>query len=192
MADITKIKHGSSVYNIKDADAARQEQADWNTNNGVKNMLDCIKDGYLYPYSGGGITVTVDETNGTATINGTATRQISFYVQRGSLDTSKRFKLTGCPTGGDYASGYSLYVAAGTTTYAFDEGNGTEFVPQTNHTDIRVLIRSGATLDNVVFKPMLRPAFIKDDTFEPYAKSNAELTAIISDLQARVLALENQ
>lgn len=192
MADITKIQHGLNIYNIKDADAARQEQADWNTNNGVKNMLDCIKDGYLYSYSNYGITIIVDKLNGSATFNGTATRQLTFYVQRGSLDTSKRFKLTGCPTGGDYASGYSLYVAAGTNTYAIDEGNGAEFVPQANHTDIRVLIRSGATLDNVIFKPMLRLAFIEDDTFEPYAMSNAELTAIISDLQARVSALENQ
>lgn len=192
MADITKIKYGSNVYDIKDAGAARQEQADWNANNGVKNLLNCIKDGYLYPYSNYGITVTVDILNGSATFNGTATRQLTFYVQRGNLDTSKSFKLTGCPTGGNYESGYALYAAAGSTIYAIDDGNGAEFTPRTDHTEIRVLIRSGTTLNNVVFKPMLCPAFIEDDTFEPYAMSNAELTAIIADLQARVSALENQ
>lgn len=193
MAGITKIKHGSNVYDIKDAGAARKEQADWNTNNGVKNMLDCIKDGYLYPFSGYGITVIVDKEAGTATINGTLTRQLTFVLQRGSLDTNMTYKLSGCPANGNFTSGYSLVVEdTSENVYAYDEGAGVVFTPRANHLRIRIMMRSNTTFNNSVFKPMLRPAFIEDDTFEPYAMSNAELTAIISDLQARIQALENQ
>lgn len=42
---------------------------------------------------------------------------------------------------------------------------------------LAVCVGNGATVSNLIFKPMVRLASIKDDTFETYSKTNQELTA---------------
>lgn len=47
-----------------------------------------------------------------------------------------------------------------------------------------ILVRAGAVMDNVVFKPMLRDASIEDNTYQPYAPTNRELYEMILALQS--------
>jgi hypothetical protein len=51
----------------------------------------------------------------------------------------------------------------------------------------------GQTVSNLVFKPMLRPASIQDDTYVPYSMTNREMTAKISNVYTKteVNALTN-
>lgn len=94
--------------------------------------------------------------------------------------------LTGCPSGGT-SSTYYLSIgrtASGTfTEYGRDYGEGLQFTVNgdDNNQDkaqIQLLfyITGQYTADNVLVKPMIRLASIADNTFEPFAQTNIELT----------------
>lgn len=94
--------------------------------------------------------------------------------------------LTGCPSGGT-SSTYYLSIgrtASGTfTEYGRDYGEGLQFTVNgdDNNQDkaqIQLLfyITGQYTADNVLAKPMIRLASIADNTFEPFAQTNVELT----------------
>jgi hypothetical protein len=159
-----------------------QAQANYNSNQGVKNLFRITAESQTI----NGVTFTVDKVAGTVTANGTSTSQIAFkltdYLSTSILQVGNTYILSGCPAGGNYTSTYALYVFnAGTSNTVWVDvglsGGSSYVIPS----DIRlsplhILIRSGVTCNNLVFKPMIRDASIKDDTFEPYAMSNAELT----------------
>lgn len=183
MADISKITPPGSqtTYNLKDATA--REQANWNANNGVKNLLRVDK---LYTSNSNGVTYTLN-SDGSITANGTAT-SLS-YITLGYNDSEIRaddlcngnYVLSGCPSGGDFNTGYSLYAAKG-NYIRVDTGSGV-LLTSTSETDVKVVIRvaSGVTI-NKTFKPMIRPAFIEDTTFEPYALPNTKITPELIEL----------
>lgn len=56
---------------------------------------------------------------------------------------------------------------------------------------LNIRVHVGKTVDNEVFKPMLRLVDVTDETFTPYAPTNRELYEMIAALTARVEALEN-
>lgn len=122
-----------------------------------------------------GVTFIVDKEAGTVTVNGTSTGQINFllcnFKLTDILNDNVAYTLTGCPAGGDYANTYSLYVAriAGGTVWR-DIGNGETYTVTSGEvlSQLYLLIRSGATVKNLVFKPMIRRADVTDSTFEPY------------------------
>ena len=117
-----------------------------------------------------GVTFTIN-SNKTITVNGTATADANFY-----LDTNveklaaDNYICTGCPSGGNASSGYSMYWGL---TNSFDIGNGYN-CKNTAPSTPRIIVRSGCTVNNLVFKPMIRYADITDGTFEPYVKSVKE------------------
>lgn len=47
----------------------------------------------------------------------------------------------------------------------------------------RIVVKSDTTVNNVLFKPMLRYASIADVTYVPYAKSNRELTDALAGFE---------
>lgn len=149
----------------------QQVQIDYNSNQGVKNLFKITAESQTI----NGVTFTVDKTAGTLTANGTATGAIWFTLYNASLPAGK-YTLNGCPSGGSLGT-YSLVLYYDASSQqAVDTGEGNTF--STNATEVRLVIRlaSGATLSNLVFKPMIRDASIKDDTFEPYAEPNHQLT----------------
>lgn len=125
-----------------------------------------------------GVTFTVDKAAGTVTANGTSTNLIGFslcsFNLTNILNDSVAYTLTGCPAGGDYANTYALYVArvatGGSTTVWRDIGNGGTYTVTSGEvlSPLYLLIRSGVTVNNLVFKPMIRRADVTDSTFEPY------------------------
>ena len=148
-------------------------------NNSVKNIVKSIAT------SGGIFTVNADGTitaNGTNT-GSTATFRVVMYITPAEAYKLNGMILNGCPSGGN-TGGYriNLQLDGGAyTNYAIDKGSGATIsgIPQNPSYGLRLIVavEAGRTVNNIVFKPMIRPAGIGDDTYVPYALSNADLTA---------------
>lgn len=100
----------------------------------------------------GGVTFTVN--NGIVTLSGTATEDISFFLNSPaiSLKANVNYLLAGCPKGGS-SSTYQLaayYLSA-------DNGDGSMSNTATNRTDcyVYISIKSGTNTNGLVFKPQL-------------------------------------
>lgn len=112
-----------------------------------------------------GITFTVND-DGTVTADGTATDNA--YLVLGSVKLSKdiTYALNGCPEGGGNST-YRLYWQGVTGNY--DEGEGTTYRPDSNgNVNIRIVVYEGATVEDLVFKPMVRVSNMEDDTYMEY------------------------
>ena len=161
-----------------------QSQANWNTNNGVKNL---IKPEMVQAGEYNSVTYTVN-FDGSITVNGAATGGTSYvYVSINDHPINlKQFCdgnhiLTGCPSGGS-AAGYKLYAAKG--NYAkYDYGDGV-LLTETSETEVflAIAISQGITASNLVFRPMIRPAFVEDATYEPYSLPNTKITPELIEL----------
>lgn len=146
---------------------------------GAKNLLP-------YPYKEttktlNGITFT-DNGDGTITTNGTATSDAIFVLYQSGVSLLKvgRYILSGCPEGGG-TNIYKIQAAKNDWTFVgADFGAGAVFEITNESTQqiqyIRILVSSGQTVSNLTFKPMFRLASDTDDTYQPYAKTNKELT----------------
>lgn len=129
----------------------------------------------LLPYTGfitqtiNGITIT-NNNNGTFTINGTATGDISYPVYDTFIPMSGTWRLVGCPSGGSSTTYMlSAYVGYwGGSAPNIDTGSGTN-ITYTGNVKIRFYIKSGTTCNNLIFKPMLTyNTSATYETFEPY------------------------
>ena len=146
---------------------------------GAKNLFE-------YPYinttkTENGITFT-DNGDGTVTVNGTATAATKFYLMN-TMKFGEIFNrlgaviLNGCPSsGGDYR-----IITQTSDGYKVDSGNGI-LLDKAVTDAISIEIKSGVTVSNLVFKPMLRLASDPDDTYAPYAMTNRELTEAVSNI----------
>lgn len=112
-----------------------------------------------YPYYDGtsatenGITFTVN-TDGTITVNGTATKQAVFYlVAPYTVLSSKAGCMSGCPSGGSSTT-YSLEAYSRESEYHSDVGSGV-LIPANFSCRVAIVIKQGTTVNNLVFKPML-------------------------------------
>lgn len=156
--------------------------------NGAKNLVP-------YPfygrsnYTSNGITWT-DNGDGTITANGTATADSDFYPFFAGVGTGKlltlpmgTYTVNGCPLGAS-SSTYYGYVSlwndshTGGVTRGFDYGEGFNLTLDEKQ-ELRGLvfrIVNGQTVTNLTFSPMIRLASDTDDTYQPYAKTNKQLT----------------
>ena len=149
-----------------------------------------------YPYYEGscerfGITWTVNE-DGSVTANGTATKECPFnIVYPYTLADSKLFEFQQKYTFSDgldnEPNAYTQIVrnsSADSTVYnyALSSANGVTSWTVSNDDllryGIRLIIRDGATVDNVTFKPMLEVGAIAH-SYEPTTESNVSLKAAV-------------
>lgn len=138
-----------------------------------------------------GVTFTIND-DGSVTADGTATALCTFTISNVSADLQgKTLLLSGCPTGGNYQTGYALIIdkASDSRTVGYDTGNGAKIAVPDEACRVRIVIRNGVTVSNLIFKPMLRYAEITDDTYEPYKPS---IDDRIASLEARINALETK
>jgi len=121
-----------------------------------------------------GLTATKNN-DGSITINGTATANTFFTLNSGlDFEENETYTLSGCPTGGNYANKYSLYIDINNTEKeekAKDEGNGTTFTPTATTGKAYIVVRKGQTLSNAIFKPQLelgnkKSSFVKGKDFK--------------------------
>ena len=172
-------------------DQARQEtEIGVVANAGAKNLLD-----YTFSINGNtsartsnGVTFTINADRSIST-SGTASANItSAWIQMNYVVPSDPVILSGCPAGGA-DNKYRIDILDGNPTssvIASDYGDGA-VIKSSMFTNgiglIRIRIQSGQNTDGLVFKPMIRPASITDDTFVPYAPTNRELYEMILALQ---------
>lgn len=142
---------------------------------GAKNLIP-----YPFPsdsYSQRGIEFTA-LSDGTINANGTndgtgnsTFNFVSFTLSKGS------YALNGCPAQTDNNYRCGLIRVSDGTTLVSDYGNGANLTLDAD-TDVRAFVQvmSGKTADNITFKPMLRLAADTDNTYEPYAMTNKQLT----------------
>lgn len=123
-----------------------------------------------------GITFTVNADD-TVLANGTNSGGAFVrYIDTNATDWSgQSLILSGCPAGGS-TSTYALRVYEAGSGKGYDTGSGLAFTGASNNR-IGIFVAAGATLNNVTFKPMVRPATIEDGTYVPYAPSNSALNA---------------
>lgn len=129
-----------------------------------------------------------DIGDGTIVASGTSSGQSAFTFNHRIDNTmmlgAGEYKVSGCPSGGSNTT-YRLVVAKSSATGSFevitrDYGDGATFT-LTEDTDIYVgfEVLNGATVSNLVVRPMVRLASITDDTYEPYKKVEADNTTLL-------------
>ena len=152
-----------------------------------------------YPYYNGksyesnGVTYTVNEVDGTITVNGKATKESDFRLispydtsDRKLLELGQTYTLSdgvNQPNSIGYqAPIYFQFVRIDTTKNDFNYGISTNYGNMTWTASeanllqygIRVVVREGAIADNVVLKPMLEIGSIAH-MYEPTTESNVSL-----------------
>lgn len=115
-----------------------------------------------------GVTFTRND-DGSILANGTATANVYLLLNTSGKFEAKAgvsYRLTGCPSGG----GSSTYIIYNDSHGLSDSGNGATYTPTANDSwEFFVRVGNGATLNNVLFKPMLRVKKAGDsDEYEPY------------------------
>ena len=139
-----------------------------------------------------GVTFTVN-SDGTITANGTATSRIIFLVGTAYISQTGNYTYTGTPSGGA-ASTYSMNYRNSNVYKTVETGNGitTQFEGGKTYEAV-IDIRSGVTISNLTFSPMLRDADITDDTYEPYKENvNKRLIKNKSDIAVNKTTLGYQ
>lgn len=182
--ELNKLKLDGTVYDISDLN-----RVDWESNGilGAKNLLNITLSKLKEVNAGGtwndntytvnGITYTIRD-DGTIMLNGTASVDTAFNL----LETIQEscpfigYILNGCPIGGG-GSTFFLRVSDLINTSNDDTGSGvTISVTETGRWRLSIVIKSGYTANNILFKPMIRVASDTDANFQPYSMTNQELT----------------
>ena len=101
-----------------------------------------------------GVTFT-NNSNGTITVNGTATANSTFNLGTYSIPKDKTLTLSGCPSGGG-STKYYLYAYDTTNSKTYtDVGNGKSFEHSSDSVNLYIRVQSGITASNLIFKPQL-------------------------------------
>ena len=144
-------------------------------------------------YESNGVTYTVNEVDGTITVDGKATKESDFRLispydtsDRKILELGQTYTLSDGVnqpnTSGYQAPVYFQFVRIDTTKNDFNYGISTNYGNMTwTASDanllqygIRIVVRSGVTVDNVVLKPMLEIGAIAH-SYEPTTENNISL-----------------
>ena len=190
VCEASEVKFGSG-----NVEAEVEKKMDWVSNGiiGAKNLLNFPY--YETTHSENGVDWTV-YPDGTVMANGKAVGGNSSLVIRAngqkikSLTEGNSYILTGCPSGGSLSTyGMRIYCRDSNDTNlvnVFDTGDGVSFtLPNESGYDhdygfIRVY--EGATVDHLIFKPMIRLASDTDETHRPYTMTNKELTDVVNNV----------
>lgn len=143
-----------------------------------------------------GITFTVDEKAGTITANGTHTGTAAPYVYEYIDLAAGRYVYTNSGNVEKRDSTCDSFIQLNGITIARGNDNdapGNTFTLNSDST-IRITFRTsvGYNPDNFLFKPMIVPAELAGIQFQPYAKSNAELTQDLDDISEELDCLTIQ
>ena len=137
-------------------------------------------------------------SDGTVTANGTLTANNSSVLVINTFTGNEAFVgknviVSGSPSGGgDTTHRITAYRAEsvdGSSGTAFDTGSGVIVNWKNNGSGTKAKIQlevlagnEARTISNLTFKPMIRLASDTDPTYEPYAKSNKELTEEVATI----------
>ena len=155
---------------------------------GAKNLLPNI----VTTQTKNGITWTKN-SDGTLIVNGTATAASevaiispSSYNTAGLFQSGRKYIYSiGIPL--NMLSTYGIEAYAdfrNDTDTGWEDGIpiDTPFDGKPNKVGFYIRVKNGVTVNNLVFKPMVRLASDPDDTYQPYAMTNKELTDKTKDV----------
>ena len=153
----------------------QQLEIDYAINTGAKNLLKFTSTTQTI----NGVTFTVNDDQ-TITVNGTASATTTYVLvpnTQAILIPDGNYILSGCPNGGGTTTYDLRWYLYSTGKSAYDQGSGASVEKDGNTTvsNIAIIIRSGITVNNITFKPMLRDSVVRSNTFVPYAPTNREL-----------------
>ena len=128
----------------------------------------------------GGVTFTVNKDSCGNVLNVTANGTSAdgkTILGRVELDVGT-YKLNGSPKSPNlYDWRFRLEDISTGNVVAWDDGNGAIFTVSTKKTyELQIRYEANVVFNNIVFYPMLRFAADHDDTYQPYAMTNRELT----------------
>ena len=138
--------------------------------NGDKNLIPLIPNNVTYTTNG--ITFVTDMYHGTVTANGTATSNATLVVWTTALPDYEGFIFTGCPSGGGDSTYFMAIEESGGNYQIFgrDNGEGGVLTGQGDAIcNVYIRINPNVTVNNLVFRPMLRDSRIASPTFSPYS-----------------------
>jgi hypothetical protein len=116
-----------------------------------------------------GISCTMN-ADGSVTVNGTAEKAAFFGVGNFYPTVGARYRLSGCPAGGDFNT-YILYIHNNTTgADTYDLGSGKAFTGVSGNQGVTIAVYKGTTVDNLTFYPMIVLGEESED-YEPYTGS---------------------
>lgn len=134
----------------------------------------------------GGVTFTVNPSGypkGTIMATGSSTGAAIRPINGETLAIpSGEYLLSGNPTDGDPDTDWTTCINLNDVTTGeyigslYNTGEVAVQIVQGHAYRVSCHVNSGKTISGLVFKPMLRPASIKDNTYVPYAMTNKELT----------------
>ena len=158
---------------------------------GAKNLIP-------YPYTDtteivNDVTFT-DNGDGSITVNGKASVNTDFQIRARVTDpiaklVKNKYTLSGAPSGGGNTS-FDLRIGDTVNgswhSLGYDLGNGVTFELDNDVVGVGIGIRIAKdyVCDNLTFKPMLRLASDTDNTYQPYAKTNKQLTDDVVSLES--------
>ena len=124
--------------------------------------------GNLCTVSGVSFTANTDVDGNVTGINasGTSTDVIWFWLDS-SVNTYDASIINGVPNGGSYKT-YGFQLTDSSDASVDGIYSATDYPKAAGSYRMRIRIASGVTLNNVLFKPMIRLATETDPTFEPY------------------------
>jgi len=174
------------------------DKVDWKTVGylGAKNLNS-------YPYyqadsvTSNDVTFTV-QSDGSVLVNGTASADTTyiFHTRASELNSlilpNGRYIISGCPSTGSsstYRINANRTVSGSGVVYGSDIGkglevtlNGDDYSNDRVRLGLYIYINNGTTLDNIVFKPMIRLASDKDETYQPYSMTNQDITSYVQSI----------
>lgn len=169
---LVTVNNSIGDYAVKSLSAAIVPQQDLN--------------GYDNPWAGGagknkllntattqtrnGVTFTFN-ADGSVKVNGTATANASVVLcdMKDFLTEEGTYTLSGCPSGGGSGKYRIECRVNSSSSWYGDDGNGVQinYVVNQNINQIRIIVYSGFTANNLMFYPMLEKGSTKT-AFEPY------------------------
>lgn len=105
------------------------------------------------------------------TVNGTATETVNYKVTD-NLNVKIGDILSGCPSGGSISKYELQLYSTENKVSGRDFGDG-GVITKDDVTTLYIIIRSGVTVNNLTFYPMVRDSNITDATYEPYVGGEA-------------------
>ena len=193
VCEASEVKFGSG-----NVESEVEKKVDWVSNGvlGAKNLNS-------YPYYDTTKTISdlvyTDNGDGTITANGSnntaSNANFNFHQRNQALKNlilpNGKYILTGCPSGGNntYYIRLETTISGVRTVLGFDYGDGVEveltgddYAP-TGFTQIGLVavVTANLTVNNIVFKPMIRKKEDTDTKYRPYAMTNKELTDIVKN-----------
>lgn len=171
----------NELVELSDENDNQQLEINYAINTGAKNLLKITASSQTIK----GVTFTVNDDQ-TVTVNGTndGTGASTFVIVPNAQAITipdGNYILSGCPAGGGDTIPYDLrWYLYSPGKSAYESGNGALITKSGNTTssNIAIVVKTGRIADNLVFRPMLRPAEITDSSFKPYAPTNRELYEI--------------